>query len=172
MSWVLELFASSGLGSIVGAVGAYFTRKAELAKIKEQNEFQLKTRQLDIQEASSERNHELQLADKQMQRAKVEGDVAEQFVEAEAFKESVAQAGKKWGIWFVDAVKGLMRPTITVYLLVNTTIITMSVASLTGGLESLPSEELVDLYRTIILQVVGLTALAVSWWFGSRPARS
>jgi len=172
MEWLLSIFSSSGLGAIVGAVGAYFTRKAELAKMQAQHNFELKNRELDLQEASSERTHELQMADKQMQRAKVEGDVAEQQVEAEAFKESIMQAGKRIGITFVDAIKGLMRPTITVYLLINTTVLAFAVGDLLGGLAGLPTQELSELYKTIITQVVGLTALAVSWWFGSRPARS
>ena len=172
MDWLLSIFSSSGLGAIVGAIGAYLTRKAELAKMKADFEFKLKNRELDLQEASSERSHELQMADKQMQRAKVEGDVAEQQVEAEAFKESIMQAGKRVGITFVDAIKSLMRPTITAYLLVNTTILAVAVGDLLGGLESIPVQELSELYKTIITQVIGLTALAVSWWFGSRPARS
>lgn len=172
MSWLLELFASSGFGGIIGTIGAYFTRKAELAKMKEQHSFELKSRDLDMKEATSERSHELSMADKQMQRAKVEGEMEERQIEAESFKETVKQAALSTGITFVDAIKGLMRPAITVYLLINTTVLTFAVGSITGGLDSIPSNELADLYKTIILQVVALTALAVSWWFGSRPARS
>lgn len=172
MEWLLELFASSGFGGIIGMIGSFMTRKIELAKMKEQNQFELKTRELDMQEASNERSHELSMADKQMQRAKVEGEMNEREIEAESFKETVKQAAISTGIKFVDAIKGLMRPAITVYLLINTTVLTFAVGSITGGLDNIPSNELADLYKTIILQVVALTALAVSWWFGSRPARS
>jgi hypothetical protein len=91
------------------------------------------------------------------------GDIAIETADAEAFKESQKTLSK-----FGDAVKSAVRPLITGVLLWQTYVILTSLEVITGGIESLPADITVDLYRDIVLNIISLTATAVNWWFAAR----
>ena len=121
-------------------------------------------------EAKIEADHELALADKQIERAQVEGSVAIDQAEIEAFTDGLKEQSKNYGIKVVDGIRGLMRPLITVYLLVIATLLTLKINQLVGGLDSLEMSELKGIYDNVINQMLFLTATAVTWWFGSRSS--
>ena len=163
------IFASSGLGAIIGTIGSYLG-KIEERKAKAQEYGQeLALREWDAKETALSQRHEMAIADKEIQRAETEGAIALDAREADGWVESIKQSGKQSGIVIVDAIRGLMRPVITVYLLVIASVIAYRISMLVGGLEALPMEEMVSLYRHVISQIIFLTATAVTWWFGSRP---
>jgi hypothetical protein len=167
---IVGLFSSSGLGAIVGAVGSWLNKREERANLKLQFEHEQAMTELSIREVTLTQSHELQLADKQIQRAQAEGDIAAELSELQTFGESVKSGAKNTGIMFVDAVRGLMRPLITVYLLIVSSYIAYQVSALVGGVESLSADELYDMYRDVISQLIFLTTVAVTWWFGTRPS--
>lgn len=136
---LMTIMSSSGVGAITGGFFGWLNRREDR-----------KTREKD-------QAFELSRMDKQ-------AAIEVQSLEAEAFTESQKTLSK-----FADAVKSLVRPVITGFLLWMVYGIFIQLETLTGGLGTLPADEIASLYRVIVLNIISLTATAVSWWFASRP---
>ena len=170
MEALLSILTSTGAGGIIGVVGSWLTKREERKNIQLQFERDVKLAEIRKDEAKIEADHELALADKQIERAQVEGSVAIDQAEIEAFTDGLKEQSKNYGIKVVDGIRGLMRPLITVYLLIIATLLTLKINQLVGGLDSLEMSELKGIYDNVINQMLFLTATAVTWWFGSRPS--
>lgn len=94
----------------------------------------------------------------------LQANATERKAEGEAFSNSQISLSKVG-----DAIKSAFRPIITVVLLYTCNDIITSLDTITGGLSSLDSDKLINLYEVVVLNVMSLTATAVSWWFASRP---
>lgn len=132
------VLASSGAGSIIGGIFGLLGRKEERKAREADHKFKLESMRLG-------------------------GDIALETVDAESFKESQKTVSKIGG-----AIKSAVRPIITGVLLWQVYIILTSLEAITGGLESLPADITIELYRDIVLNIISLTATAVNWWFASR----
>ncbi len=110
---------------------------------------------------------QIRLADQKHERAMVtaQSDADTKTSEANAFEESQKTIGA-----FSAAIKSMVRPLITGALLYMTYGILTELQRMTGGLSNLPAEEAAAIYRDINLNIISLTATAVSWWFASRPS--
>jgi len=170
MEALLSILTSTGAGGIIGVVGSWLTKREERKNIQLQLERDVKLAEIRKDEAKIEADHELALADKQIERAQVEGSVAIDQAKIEAFTDDLKEQSKNYGIKVVDGIRGLMRPLITIYLLVIATLLTLKINQLVGGLDSLEMSELKGIYDNVINQMLFLTATAVTWWFGSRPS--
>jgi len=137
---IVSILSGSIGGSLIGMVGGFLNRKEERKKQKESNDHVFR-----------------------MVGANANAD--QQGSEARAFEESQKSLSPK-----ADFIKSLVRPVITFLLLYQCYLILTSLEAITGGLESLPVEMTLDLYKTIVLNIISLTATAVNWWFASRPA--
>jgi hypothetical protein len=126
---LIDLATSGGLGSIVGVLGAFGQKFIDLRAKKLEYSYEQSMRKLDIEEASQERSHEIDMADKQMQRAELEGDITVQSLEANAFVESQKNAGKNPLLTYI-------RASITMYLLIVGTVLSFFVWNKAGGLDS------------------------------------
>ena len=170
MVGIVDLFTSGGFGAVIGLAGGIATRwqqaKMDQAKFK----FDVDMANVRKEEAKIEAEHELAIADKEMERSQVEGAIAVEVVNSEAFKEGLKVQRIATGIGFVDAVRGMMRPVITVYLLGLATWLAVKVHIMVGGLGSLPAETVSALYLQIVNDVFFLTTTSVAWWFASRGA--
>ena len=171
MGWIADIVTSGSAGAVVGLVGSWITKREDRKKAELDLEREIRVGELRLRELEAESNHELAMADKAVERAEVEGDIAIGSEEIAAFTESLKSQAQATGIIFVDAVRGMMRPVITVFLLGLSTWLAISVHKLVGGLDSLPAAELFALYKLIIMQIIFLTVTAVTWWFGSRPSK-
>jgi len=136
---LMTIMSSSGVGAIVGGMFGWLNRREDRKARQADQEYELKR-------ISSQSN------------ADVTG------LEAQAFTESQKTISK-----FADAVKSAVRPVITGALLYMVWGILQELERLTGGITSLPATEAAALYRDITLNIISLTATAVSWWFASRP---
>lgn len=165
---ILSVLGSSGFGAILGTAGAWLTRKEERKKQKQEHDFQIEMSKINLEESKLDREHELAIADKERKHAETEGQIAGELIDSESFKESIISSRIKSGIKIIDGIRALMRPLITVYLLIITTWMSLKIAALVGGMESLDPEELFNLYRSIIENIIFLTVTAVTWWFGTR----
>ena len=132
------ILASSGAGSIIGGVFGLLGRKEERKQKEADYKFRLESMRLG-------------------------GDIAIETTDAQAFLESQKTVSK-----FGDAVKSAVRPIITGFLLYQCYVILTSLESITGGIESLPADVTLELYRDIVLNIISLTACAVNWWFAAR----
>jgi len=176
---ILGIASSAGLGSIVGVVGGWITKRENRKSDQQRFVHDLALANIDLQQDQMAHTHALALADKGMESSQLEGqiaiDIAEsegaiaiQKVEAEAFASSVAIQLKMTGIKLVDGIRYLMRPVITVYLLTATTYFMFATHKTIDGLTSIPVDDLYSLYANMINQLLFLTITAVSWWFMSR----
>jgi hypothetical protein len=132
------VLASSGAGSIIGGIFGLLGRKEERKAREADYKFKLESMRLG-------------------------GDIAIETTDAQAFLESQKTISK-----FGGAVKSAVRPIITGFLLWQCYVILTSLESITGGLESLPADITLELYRDIVLNIISLTATAVNWWFAAR----
>lgn len=168
---IIAIFSSSGLGAIVGLFGSWLTKREERRNLELKYDYDVKMAEIRKSEAEMEFNHELALADKQIERAQVEGAIQRDVEEMAAFRESLKEQQQMYKIKFVDAIRGLMRPLITIYLLVIATFVTMKIGGYVGGLQgAMDPNELVTMYKDTIAQVMFLVTTSVTWWFGSRPS--
>jgi len=131
------VLASSGAGSIIGGIFGLLGRKEERKAKEVDYKFRLES-------------------------ARVNGDIAVEIKDADAFYESQKTKSK-----FGDAIKSAVRPLITGLLLFMVYKVLIGLEAITGGIESLPYDEAVRLYRDIVLNIISLTATAVNWWFAA-----
>ena len=161
MEWLVSILSSSGLGSIIGLAGGLITKRLELKSLATEMKFKLEQRKLDLQESAQERGHEIDMANKNIERAQVEGQIQVESLEVGAFTES-QKNGK------VDGALRFVRPVITGYLLIMSSVLFYSVWSNVGGLTAIPKAELVEMLLMMISTAMFLTVTCTAWWFGSR----
>jgi len=143
------------LGSAVGAVGKYFTRKQELV------------------EADKNRQHELALIREQRATKAEETESEIRLVDAAASGEmrvksyEMQETAGPTSQWAND-LKTLFRPTLTLFLWLATGGCLMWVAKY--GVESglLTYKDFGELVRYIVYSVVFSAVTATVWWFGDR----
>lgn len=136
---LMTVMTSSGFGAITGGIFGWLNRREDRKARQSDQEFELKR-----MSAQSE--------------ADTEASEAQAFAESQITKSAVG-----------DAIKSAVRPVITGFLLYMTYGILIELERITGGIGSLPAEQAASLYRDITLNIISLTAMAVSWWFASRP---
>lgn len=169
MSLLADIFASSGLGALVGLLGSWLTKREERRNTQIKLAHEAKMADIRKEEAAIESTHELAMADKQMERAQVEGGISLGMAEMSAFTEGLKEQQMMYKIKWVDTIRGLMRPAITIYLLILASFVTWKVGIHTGELAALDAQAMSDLYADTIGQIFFLVTTAVTWWFGSRP---
>ncbi len=137
---IMAVLGSSTVGGIVGGVLGIFQRREDRKYQEQQNEFEIR-------------------------RIKHESIAGVATSEARAFEHSQKPDPSIGGI-----IKSAVRPILTGILYYEVYVLIIAIESLTGGLSSIDSGELLDLYRTIVLSVLSLCSMATSWWFASRPS--
>jgi hypothetical protein len=165
---LLTILTSSGLGAIVGAVGGWMGKRENRLLKELEFDHDIKMSEIESQQMTLEFNHAVALADKQIEQTETEGDIATDIAETKAFTQGLKIQQIKSGSSIVDAIRFLMRPVITVYLLGISTYFAYSIHQLVEGIEILGITQLVGMYTQIISQIFFLTITCVSWWFSSR----
>lgn len=163
-------------GSITGLVGTalssvyeYKTRKLdiELAKTKLQNEIELKKVDLELLKAESEAKIEI---------ASVTAAGAVEVEDSKAFRAAIESEPKKyaegplthaqnWLMVALDFLRGVIRPSLTLYLVIITTIMYFNMKT---AADSLLPPDAVGIINRIVDMVLFLTSTVVTWWFGTR----
>lgn len=135
-----SILASSAAGSLIGGVFSWLNRKEEAKERKDERAFKLAM-------------------------VSANANAGQMTSEARAFEESQKTTSSIGG-----SIKSAVRPLITAVLLYQTYIILMSLETMVGGIEILGEGEALQLYRDIVLNIISLTAMSISWWFGARPS--
>lgn len=162
MDWLADIFTSGGFGGLIGLVGGWIAKISEHKLKKEEFAYEIEKAKLALEEAKLEHSHERWMADKQIERAQVEGGIKIESEEVQAFTESIKNADKFTGIL------RYVRPAITAYLLLASTALFAVVWVRVGGLDAFNPDELNDLLREQINSAMFLTMTCVAWWFASR----
>ena len=188
---ILGVLGSAAGGSFIGMIGTAIKGFQEYKDRQTERRHELEMRRLDQEDMRLE----AELAIKQTEAeyagkahlATVEGAIALDIAAAELQGKSYDndQATYSKGVVntltgyfgnlmrallvFVDVARGLMRPGITVYLIVIESLICYQLYQLLLKFNAPPAEETMKLFIVVVNSVVFLTATAVTWWFGSRP---
>lgn len=157
--WILDILGSAGFGTLLGGVFGWLGKKEENAIFE-------KKMQHEVDMIQARTAASIEIAKMGIEEAKTAGVLAVEKTEALAFKHS-QKSLSKWG----DLIKSLIRPVILALLMYQTYMIIQSLEAITGGLEMFASEEVLGLYRIIVLSVTGLTATAVGWYFAARSSK-
>ncbi len=159
MEWILDLVSSSGVGAIVGGVFGW------LGKREERENMQMKFNH-EVNMIQAKTNASIEIAKMGIQEAVEAGKLAVDERDSQAFADSQTSVSK-WR----DTIKSMIRPIILGLLMYQTFKIIQSLEAITGGLESFKPDEVLGLYRIIVLSVTGLTATAVGWYFAARSSK-
>ena len=136
-------------GGATGLLGTALTGVLGFFKQKQANKQMLQMREMDLKEIELEAAS----AEKRMALDAEREALSGSYADARTFisKGMELTKGQKWIVVFVDLVRGLMRPAITIYFMV--------MAFSIYGVDD-------DLTRATILYISTSTIL---WWFGTRP---
>lgn len=173
---ILTQFAGSGiLGTIGGILGSLGTGILKYKTAKMQN-------QHDLAMAKLAGDQELAMHKAEVQKITVEGDIsrelaAEQTLQASFehdAKLSDALAGVKlspaqaWIMVFVESIRRLMRPALTLTSVGYVMYIFSSYWGHLSQLNQLPADAILDQLILVMSAIVALATMAGSWWFGDR----
>ena len=156
---LMGVLGSSGFGAITGGLFGW------LGKREERENMQMKFNyEIDMVKAKTDAS--IEIAKMGMEESKVAGMLAVDKMDAEAFTRSQTTTSK-----ISELIKSMIRPIILGLLMYQTYMILTSLEELTGGLQGFSSEEVLGLYRIVVLSVTGLTATAVGWYFAARSSK-
>jgi len=156
---ILDILGSAGFGTIIGGVFGFLGKREERKLLSEKNDHALSM-------VKAKTDAAIAVAKISIEEAKVAGELMVEKIEAQAFTASQTSSSP-----FADTVKSFVRPVILALLMYQTYKILSSLEVLTGGLETLPSIEIIGLYKVVILSVTGLTSTAVGWYFATRSSK-
>jgi len=174
----LLAIVSGGATGILGVVAQRFfdhwKNKQELDQMREKHAHDLAMRKADAEILAQEWAQRTKLA-------QVEGETQREVADAQAFAASFALEPKRYAegvkvgrfggfmLVFVDVVRGLVRPGLTIYLAwVATEIYVQSVRIMAMINPSAQSQLLVQLHQQIVFTLLYLFTTCVLWWFGTR----
>lgn len=167
---IAGFLSTSGAGALLGWIGGLANRYMDF-----------KTKKLDIEIKKLDHAHELNLRDKDFQALKLEidGKVEVAHIEGasrveesanKALAESYGNDRATYGIRFVDAIRGLLRPGITVYFCLIIGFVNYKVWQiLASGPDMVLTQAQV---YSIIEWTLFEAAVVIGWWFANRPTSS
>lgn len=167
-SSILSLFTSPGLGAITGLIGSWAAKREERKILEINNGHDLEMAKVDQLRETADHQHSLALADKGIEQAALEGEIAVDIAEMGNIQTAINAQARPSGMVLVDAALRFVRPVITAYLLILISYIGYQIHVLVGGLTAIPTTEIVGIYIFLIEAIMFLTTTAVAWWFGSR----
>lgn len=170
LSAVLGVLGSSGFGALVGWVGGLLNRLVDY-----------QTKKLDLEARKLDHLHELNLRDKDMEQLKVEAErsVRVATIEGQASTEQAAYAAlaqsykadkATYGITWVDAVRGVVRPLLTVVLAGAALYVNyVALELLDKAWPSLSASEQLKFSMLAVEWVLFQGSVCIGWWFANRP---
>jgi len=181
------------LGGVTGLLGTVATgiMKYQNQKIKYENDQKM----VALNTAAFKEKSEVQI---EVTKEQVKGDIAKE--DTEAYRDSITSANKplfsekwidklfsvqgKFGRFFaipcgvfiafgfagVDWLRAFMRPALTLYLTVMSTVITYMAWNIiqAHNIAAMSIQQAVDIYTRTTTIIIYLTVSCVTWWFGDR----
>lgn len=180
------------IGTLTGLLGTAITSVMNYKTQKMANEHEIAKIKAETDAMKIEAEMQIQVT-----KAKIEGEI--EVADAQAYTESQKQGNEKmfsdeWiaklfavegkvmrfiavpaaiflalAFGFIDWLRGVMRPGLTIYLTFLSTAITYMAWDILKqyGL-SIPLESAVEIYDKVISIIIYLTVSCVTWWFGDR----
>lgn len=163
LSILTTILGSTGFGALLGAIGGVANRfidiklkSMELEALKVRNQHELDMRDKDLAQVRAEWNAREKIAT-------IEGEAKESEAAYDALAVSYRADKSTYGIGFVDGVRGVIRPMITL-LFTGYTIYLVSMLTYYVPTKAITAA----LYTDAIGWVFFQTSVVVGWWFGNR----
>ena len=173
---VFSSILSGGATGIFGVIAQRFAdyqnKKLDLAKAAQDQAFELEKRKIDIQISAQEWAGRTKVAE-------VEGATASDVAASNAFAASLLKEperysdagkttpGQNWVLVLLDVLRGSVRPLLTVYLCILTTLVYYEAKKLVNS-QHMTEAQALELMQTIVGSILYLTTTCVLWWFGTR----
>lgn len=163
--------ATGLLGIVVQRWADHKNRKLDLEASRDKMAHEAAMRKADADIMKEEWAQRTKIAEIEKE-GKVEQADAEAFAasfrEPERYSDGVKPSrGQAWVLIILDTIRALVRPALTVYLCVITTLIYIEARQLLGA-AALTSEQAMSLTDKVVSTVLYLTTTCVLWWFGTR----
>lgn len=163
---------SGGLTGILGAgvqrIADYFNKKQDIKIMELKFAQDEKMRRIDIEMLDKEWAARNSIA-------VTEGNAKIDVAESAAFAESMKMEPQRYSkatdsIWLVilDFIRGIVRPGLTIYLAVLTTMMYFELQTLKSFSDMLVSTDVFSVYEMIINTILYLFTTVVLWYFGVR----
>lgn len=187
MSFLVDLLGAGGLGTVVsgvsGLVGGWLTKRENRKMLQLTNTHELNMAEIDQKAAEFELQASITLAEKEIDLAQTEGQIAEDLIgvqaeadiersAARAFEHGLQTAMGPTGYAGVDKFRALTRPLITWSLYIFVVVIFAILHLEVGEIVLEDHDLLVKLYVYLVQSTIYLFIMAVSWWFMSRGEKS
>lgn len=175
---IFELVASLFGGGITGLIGSVVTRIFD---------FKTKKLELELEEQKAKHAIELKRVDAEVmaqewaartKMAEVESAGKEAVADSEAFAKSFNEpmrysegvdptSAQGWLLIALDTLRAIVRPGLTIYLCVLTTLLYIDAHRLLVQ-SDFPQQDATGLTNRIVNMILYLTTTCVLWWFGTR----
>lgn len=182
---MFELLGSIFSGGITGIIGSAINSFAEYKNKKLTYEYEYKKLEHDQRMLKLEHEARLQITetegDIELEQIREKGKLNLETVEASGFKASIESesrgasfatgenARNSWLFIFVDAVRGLIRPFLTIYLIAIVTLMYGDIHLILQQTDQhLSTEQSLILLKKITDTILYVATAVVLWWFGSR----
>lgn len=166
---ILSGGATGLLGAGLQVVGNYFTdrqkNKHELALRKVEMDSMKMEAELALGKAQQEAQAAMAVAEQQSFDKSLLADKATYVPES-------ADPRIAWVLVWIDFLRGLIRPAITVWMAYLLVKLQNDLQKHTGGLQSLPVTAIEDLYNNVILTTLYIITTVILWWFGTRAPQN
>lgn len=176
LTTILGSILSGGASGLIGVAlqryADYKNAQLQMQLEKQRGETELAKRQIDKQITESEYAGKLKVAQS-------EGDTAKSVAETAAFSGTLFKeperysnaglltVGQQWIMVLLDALRGAVRPLLTIYLCALTTYVWLQVAAVLGKQE-LQVAAALEVWKLVVQQILYLTTTVTLWWFGTR----
>ena len=168
LSGIVDILSTNGLGVITGLIGGWLAKREERKLFLLKAGHEVSMANIDLENSKLENAQMLAMADKSMEQAEIEGEIAMDIADSNLVVATVNAQAKHSGNAIIDGILRFVRPVIAIYLLVVTTMLANSLSKIIGNMNLLNPSIITDLYVHIIESTVLLTFIAVGWWFGAR----
>jgi hypothetical protein len=158
------------IGSAVSSVYAYKSKQLDVQLQKDKYTSEIAMKEADAKISQMEWAARTQVADITASAAVETEDsrafAAAQAAEPQKYASGALTAGQNWLMVVLDLFRGIIRPSLTVYLSVLTTVIYWQARQMLGA--GFSAEQAAGLVAKIIDTVLYLTSTVVLFWFGTR----
>lgn len=162
------------LGGVVQKVYEYKTRSLEAEMQRDREAHEIALRRVDAEIMQQEYAARIRVAETEAagKEAVADGEAFQASLTSEPVRYSDSSRltpAQMWLMVALDAIRGIVRPALTLYLCGISTLVYLQARSLIGpGAAALSSEQAVELVRLTVDTLLYLTSTCVLWWFGSR----
>jgi hypothetical protein len=172
------------LGGITGLLGGIVNRIADYKMTKERHKHEQVMAENDFAYLKLETERDIQVAREQANIAREQAGLDAMAKSYEADQRKYLEAGMlkdahpyisgaiAVAMAFVDFVRGMTRPGLTLYLCILTTLIYFNMQGLLKELDvEFDADKAANIVAMLVDAVIYLTTMAVGWWFATRAKR-